>query len=146
MKARMLSLCAVLGIMFTVLPMAGPSEAQSKKLVHFEINAPYRIRMAQYLLPPDRYYLQQVSENDLNLFFLFKGSLRHTPIAAVRTTRIYHASNKYPNNTEIRWVMDEESGDGSVPLVTGWEIPGEDGWEIIAITPRGHSGVLRARY
>src|SRR5262245_51606119 len=126
MKARILRMSAALALITLIVPVAG---AQSKKQVYFEINTPYRMRMANYLLPSAKYILYQVSQNDLNLFFLYKDDMRHTPIAAIRTVRIYHASGVYPDRTEMRWTVDERTGDGNVPLVTGWEIPGDDGWE-----------------
>jgi hypothetical protein len=128
--------------------MAVPAHAQLHKKVWFEINSPYRLRMGKYVLPPDRYYLYQVSANDLNLFFLFKGDMRHTPIAAIRTVRVINSVRGYPDKTYVEWVMDRESSESAIPVVTGWEIPGEDGWEIIAVVPRyGGNGVLaRSRY
>jgi len=58
------------------------------KQVNYTINVPYALRKANYLLPPGRYILYQVSQNDLNLFALYQGDMMHSPIAVIRTTRI----------------------------------------------------------
>jgi hypothetical protein len=144
MKNRVLSMCVAAAMLLTVLIAAGPAQASIKTQLHFEINVPYRIRMGNYVLPPDKYYLYQVDKNDLNLFFLFRGDMRHTPIAAVRTVRVDHSIDGYPQKTEIDWVMDEH-GSYPLPVVTGWDLPGHDGWQIIGVVPRGHGHEVMAK-
>jgi hypothetical protein len=44
----------------------------------------------------------------------------------------------------MRWQLDEESSTPALPVVTGWEIPGEDGWEIISVVSRHTHGAVMA--
>jgi hypothetical protein len=111
-----------------------------KKQVNYDINVPYAMRMANYLLPAGHYILKQVNDNDLNLFVLYKDDMMHSPIAMVRTARINYAVSALPEKTRMLLRIDEDSGDAH-PILRGWNIPGEDGWEVIAVVPK-HYGVL----
>ncbi|PYP89887.1 MAG: hypothetical protein DMF61_01415 [Blastocatellia bacterium AA13] len=130
----------VLGIVVVLAALMATAFAQGplRKTVYFSINAPYELRMGHYVLPMGTYTFRQANENDLNLFMMYKGDAKeamlHSPIAVVRTVRVDHASNRYPSHTQIRWKLDENSVDG-VPVVTGWDIPGDDGWQIISVVP-----------
>jgi hypothetical protein len=140
----------IAALILSTVGLAGTGVAQGilHRELYFTVSVPYRLRMGDYLLPAGYYTLKQVSANDLNLFFLYQGDKRHSPIAAVRTVRVSHAVSGYANDTEMRWNIDEESGTRVVPIIHGWEIPGEDGWEIISVVPRGdgHRTLARARY
>jgi hypothetical protein len=126
----------------------GVAQGISHKELYFTVSVPYRLRMGNYLLPAGYYTLKQVSANDLNLFFLYQGDKRHSPIAAVRTVRVDNTVRGYSDDTDMTWKIDEESGTRVVPVISGWEIPGEDGWEIISVVPRGDGRrmLAKARY
>jgi hypothetical protein len=110
------------------------------KRVNFSINAPFALRMGEYVLPSGNYVLRQVLQNDLNLFALYPEDLTNEPIAMIRTTRINFQSTKYPDDTKIFVEMDEESA-ANHPVIQGWTIPGMDGWEVISVVEK-KSGVL----
>jgi hypothetical protein len=125
---------------------AGMALAQGpiRKQVNYDINVPYAMRMANYLLPEGHYILKQVSDNDLNLFALYRDDMMHSPIAMIRTTRIDYSVSGWPEKTRMLLRIDEGSEDAH-PVLRGWNIPGENGWEVIAVVPRNHSVLTRIR-
>jgi len=112
------------------------------KLVRFDINVPYELRMSNYILPEGHYVIRQMSANDINLFALYKDDMTHPPIAIFRTVRIpYNTMADTPRHTELL-IRDDESG--GVPVVRGFTIPGDDGYQIVSVVPRKHSILVRA--
>ena len=132
-------------LILTTVAGAALAQGPLHKQLYFTINVPYKLRMGDYMLPSGYYTLRQVSANDLNLFWLFQGDTGHTPIAAIRTVRRDLSVKGYTSRTEMVWRMDEESSTPSIPVVKGFQIPGEDGWEIIAVVPRGEGHHILAR-
>jgi hypothetical protein len=132
------SLKRITALAFVMLAITATSLAQGPmmKKVYLTINVPYRLRMGDYMLSSGKYTIYQVMQSDPNLFFLYRGDMETTPIAAIRTVRVDHAAGHYPGKTEIRWLFDEESSLPNTPVVTGWEIPGEDGFEIVSVVAR----------
>jgi len=128
----------IIALVFITLTVAASSFAQGPMLkkVFLTVNVPYRLRMGDYMLSPGKYTIYQVSQSDLNLFYLYEGDLGHTPIASIRTVRIDHAGKRYPSHADIHFDFDEESSTPNTPVVTGWEIPGEDGFEIVSVVAR----------
>ena len=64
--------------------------------------------------------------------------MTHAPIAMINTTRIsYSAAGRYPGKTRLLMNTDE-SWPQRYPVLEGWNIPGDDGWEVIG-------GVARLR-
>ena len=130
---------AILALLVAVCGGVASAQGPIQKRVNFSINVPYRIRMENYMLPEGNYVLYQINANDPDLFALFQGdNMRHSPIAMIRTVRRDYSSTHYPSHTNVRWVIDESDQD-TLPVVTGWDIPGEDGWQIIAVVP-SHTG------
>ena len=117
-----------------------------QKRIDFNINVPYQVQMGGYMLPAGDYVLRQVSANDLNLFALYSGKyMMHSPVAMIRTTRIdYSASGRWPEKTNLKLNIDE-SGGQATPVLRGWDIPGEDGWQVISVVARHKSLMARAR-
>jgi hypothetical protein len=105
------------------------------KQVNYTINVPYSLRKADYMLPAGNYILHQINANDLNLFALYQGSMMHPPIAMIRTVRIDYAATGYPETTDM-WITYDESSPDAHPVLRGWHVPGDDGWEIIGVVPR----------
>jgi len=133
------------GVVASVMILAaslGMALAQGplRKQVNYDINVPYAMRMANYMLPAGHYVLKQVSNNDLNLFALYQGDMMHSPIAMIRTTRIEYSNGRWPEKTRMLLTIDESSLDAH-PVLRGWNIPGEAGWEVITVVPR-HSRLL----
>jgi hypothetical protein len=130
--AGLMLLAVVFGTAFGQGPM--------KKRVNFDINVTFAMRMGEYLLPPGHYVISQVDDNDLNMFYLFKDDMRHSPIATIKTTRKeYAAPWNYPEKTEMRLKIEETKDQGTVPVLHGWDIPGDDGWTIIGVVPKKDS-------
>jgi hypothetical protein len=114
------------------------------KRVNYTISAPYTLRMGDYLLPPGKYVLYQISRFDTDLFALYRNDMTDSPIAMIRTTRIDYHDNKYPSKTKMLLDIDESSGDLH-PVLKGWTIPGDDGWEIISVVAKDHGVMTRAK-
>jgi hypothetical protein len=108
------------------------AQGSLRERVHYEINVSHELKMGEYVLPPGRYVLQQTSTTDQNLFALFRGDDTHSPLALIRTTRVDHQPGDYPEKTTIRLNIDETT-DTARPVFRGWNVPGQDGWEIIAV-------------
>jgi len=121
------------------------SQGPLHKQVNYSINVPYALRKANYLLPPGNYILYQISANDLNLFALYQGDMMHSPIAMIRTTRIIYNAVGYPEETKMLISYNESSPDAH-PILRVWNIPGDDGWEIIAVVPKNPPRLSAARY
>jgi hypothetical protein len=136
-------------ILMLVLAMAGGGAASAQgplhKQVNYTINVPYALRKANYMLPAGKYILYQVNQNDLNLFALYQGDMMHSPIAMLRTTRIYYQATGYPEETRMLIGIDESSADAH-PVLRGWNIPGDDGWEIIGVVPKNLRVLSQAQY
>jgi hypothetical protein len=134
----------VIAIVITLAASIGMVLAQGpiKKQVNYDINVPYAMRMANYMLPPGHYILKQVSDNDLNLFALYKNDMMHSPIAMIRTTRIDYSVTRLAGKTRMLLTIDEDSPDAH-PVLRGWNIPGENGWEVIAVVPRNYRALSR---
>jgi len=115
-----------------------------KKQINYDINVPYEMRMTNYLLPAGHYILRQVSDNDLNLFALYQGDMMHSPIAMIRTARIEYGAGRWPEHTRMLVRIDETRDEG-LPILRGWNIPGESGWEVISVVPRHHKVLTRIR-
>jgi hypothetical protein len=143
----MKSFKTMMALALLTIAMTATSLAQGpmQKKVFLTVNVPFELRMGDYLLSSGRYTLYQVSQGDLNTFYLFRGeAMSHSPIASIRTV-MAGAPNRYPEKTEILWRYDDESGTPTTPVVTGWEIPGEGRWEIISVVSRhSHKEVTAA--
>jgi hypothetical protein len=121
------------------------------KEVYFTINSSFEMGNSNVVLPAGNYILHQVNTNDLNLFALYKESRMHSPIAMVKTTRINYQVTEYPDKTSMLVNLDEENT-AAVPVINGWNIAGDDGWEIIAMVPDrdrigfAGNGISRAKH
>lgn len=136
-KPKVLMIAAILMI-FTVPAIIVSAQGTMQKRVNFWVNVPFVINEGEMVLPPGKYVLFQVKQNDLNLFGLFRDDLTSSPIAMIRTVRIDYTSRGYPGETEMLYEIDHER-EQSYPVIDGWTIPGMDGWEIISVTGENHS-------
>jgi hypothetical protein len=134
---------AILGIaaMLSTAFAQGPIQ----KRIDFNINVPFEVKIGGYLLPAGDYVLRQVSADDLNLFALFPGKhMMHSPVAMIRTVRVDHFSRgRYPEKTNIKLNIDESTNDAT-PVLRGWNVPGDDGWQVISVVPRHKNMLARA--
>src|ERR671938_428591 len=126
-KKSALAALAVLTLVSSMVFAQGPLQ----KRVNYTITVPYKLRIGDYMLSPGRYVLYQINFYDPNQFALYADNMTHSPVAMIRTTRIEYRTGQYPSKTQIMLDIDE-SGNLAQPVIRGWTIPGEDGWEIIS--------------
>jgi hypothetical protein len=125
-------------VLLTVVIGTAFGQGPLNKRVNFDINVAFAVRMGDYLLPPGHYVIYQIDDNNLNMFYLFKDDMRHSPIATIKTTRKEHVWNN-PEKTEMRLKIEETRDQGTVPVLHGWDVPGDDGWTIIGVVPKKDS-------
>jgi hypothetical protein len=134
-----------LTLLFVAMTLLGGSMLADplNKQVNFTVSADYRLSMQGYVLPAGNYILYQINTGNPSLFALYQGDMTSSPIAMVQTTRIdYHT--RWPLKTKMHWQL-EQAYDRSIPTITGWQVAGTDGWEIIAVVPRGRGINLLTR-
>jgi hypothetical protein len=120
-------------LVVVLLTAAVAAQGPLQEKVHYTISVPHAIALGGYLLPPGRYVLYQANTTDLNLFALYRNDLTGSPIALIRTARVQpRSSGEFPKDTKIRLEFDEDSADAR-PVLRGWTVPGEDGFEVIAV-------------
>jgi len=134
---RTIAVAAIL-MMFVLPVMNASAQGPIQKRVNFWINVPFEISESNMILPAGDYVLYQILPNDQTLFALYKDDRTHPPIAMIRTVRIEYAASGYPGETRMLLDRDEER-DVIYPVITGWNIPGMDGFEIISVTGKDHS-------
>lgn len=144
MKLRWFALIAILLISAAVVPAL--AQGPLHKRINFTINVPFELKKgrAGAVLPPGKYVLFQISANDPQLFALYENDMTQGPIAMIRTTRIAYSGSRYPSKTRL--LMDtDEFWPQKYPMLEGWNIPGDDGWDVIgAVTHiRGFSARSR---
>ena len=126
----------ILALMAFFLTSMSNASAQGpmRKQIEFTINSAFELNNSDVVLPAGKYILFQIHQNDTNLFAMYRDNLMRSPIAMIRTTRIDYNSGQYPDEFQMLVGMDEETT-GALPVITGWAIPGADGWEITATVP-----------
>jgi hypothetical protein len=130
---RSRAIAAVL-IMFAAVSLA-LAQGPVQKRVNYTINVNHALRMGDYMLPPGKYVLYQVSQNDLNLFGLYRDDLTDEPLAMIRTTRVEYQPRESPSKSTLMLDIEESSVE-THPVLRGWNIPGDDGWEIISVVSK----------
>jgi hypothetical protein len=131
-------------IFITGVALVAFGQGPLHKRVNYTINVSHAVRMGDYVLPPGKYVLYQVNQNDLNLFGLYRKNMTHPPIAMIRTVRVDYQSGDYPEKATIELDIDESRSD-DLPVLRGWNIPGMDGWEIIGVVPKEKSTLVEAK-
>ena len=131
-------------LLFTAMASLTLAQGPSHKRVNYSINANYSLRLGDYILPPGDYVLYQISANDVNLFALYQKDMARSPIAMIRTTRINYSGGDYPDHT--RMLLDYAESDAEAyPVIQGWTIPGEDGWQIISVVANKNKILTRVK-
>jgi hypothetical protein len=129
---------AILLLVMSLLEVSSFAQAPLQQRVNFTINVPYRLTMQNYMLPPGNYTLFQINQRAPGLFALYEGDdMMHSPIAMIQTVRIEH-NVRHPDKTSMHWHIGEFNSSAD-PVVTGWDIPGCDGWQIVSVVP-SHRG------
>jgi len=137
------SALAALAVMTLVSSLAF-AQGPMQKRINYTINVPYKLRMGDYMLSPGRYVLYQVSFYDPNQFALYAEDMTHSPVAMIRTTRIQYMTTNYPSKTRMLLDIDE-SGNAADPVIRGWTIPGEDGWQILSVVAKNDHYMTRVK-
>ena len=144
LKLRKLS--AVAGLVLLMSALTSYAQGPLQKQVFYTINADHALKLGSYILPPGKYELFQINQNNPNLFALYRENKMHSPIAMIYTTRIDYQSINYPKKTTIMLTIDEENrGRDNLPVLKGWTIPGFDGWEIIGVVEKKRGLLARAK-
>lgn len=139
-------------LLFAIAPLMSVSaQGPLLKQLHFTINSPFSMTNSGAVFPAGKYILRQVNQNDSNLFALHQEDLTHSPVAMVRTVRIDYRGSEYPGDDSMLLSNDDEATN-ALPIIGGWNIAGDDGWEIVATVPKSRfktesvSGMTRANY
>ncbi|HEY6327925.1 MAG TPA: hypothetical protein VI756_01215, partial [Blastocatellia bacterium] len=57
-------------------------------------------------------------------------------IATIRTVRREFVEPFFPEHTDMHVKVEETSTQGTVPVLRGWNIAGDDGWTVISVVPK----------
>ena len=133
-KLQRLVLAAILLIGVAIVPAL--AQGPLHKRVNFSISVPFELKGGA-VLPAGEYVLYQINSNDTNLFALYREDMTHPPVAMIRTTRIDYSGTRYPSHTRLM-IDTDESWPQKYPVLEGFNIPGDDGWEVIAAVTNHH--------
>ncbi|MFY9557057.1 MAG: hypothetical protein WAV20_10950 [Blastocatellia bacterium] len=132
MTLRKVSLA--LAFLFCITVGSALAQGPMQTRINFTVNGPFELKGTSVVLPGGDYVLFQIVPNDRHLFALYQGSdLTHTPVAMIRTVRIYHDLGMLPDRTDMLMETDEGSPQ-NYPVLEGWNVPGDYGWEVISVT------------
>src|SRR4030095_16735647 len=81
--------------------------------------------------------LFQIAPRDRQLFALYHEDMTHSPVAMIRTVRVYHDLGMLPGKTGMITEIDEGSTN-NLAVLEGWNVSGDYGWEITTVTPSKH--------
>jgi hypothetical protein len=124
---------ALLGILIIAMGSIAPAHGPLRKTIHFSINVNYAFSNSELVLPPGDYTLYQISQHDTSIFALYEGhSRKRSPLAMIKTVRIEYRASKYPEDTTLLYNLIASRSE-PLPVVRGWTLPGELGWEIISV-------------
>jgi hypothetical protein len=109
--------------------------------VTYTINVASAVEIGTYRLPAGRYILYQINTVDPNRFALYRNDMQDSPVAILHTARVEVPENRQGDGAAIALEIDE-SDTAATPVLKGWVIPGDSGYEIIRVdAPKG--GLLR---
>jgi hypothetical protein len=127
---------ALMGILIIAMASIAPAQGPLRKIIHFSINVTYTFRNSDLVLPPGDYTLYQIDPNDTSIFALYHGPGRkRSPIAMIKTVRIEYNATKYPEDTTLLYNLTASRSE-PLPVVNGWTLPSQQGWEIIGIVSK----------
>lgn len=128
MSIRKFVLTAIVLVCATAAPAFAQRPPQMK--IHFTISSPFVLKKANIVLPAGKYLLFQLNPNDRGLFALYRGDMTQSPVAIVRTARVYEFVGVLPQETKLSMEIDESSPQ-QYWVLKGWTIPGDDSFEVI---------------
>lgn len=130
-----LSLAVVFLVGSAVVPALAHEPVQAR--INFSTSAPFELKGTNVVLPAGNYVLFQIDPRDRQLFVLYHEDMTHSPVAMMRTVRIYHDLGALPGKTKM--IMDtDEASSQNLAILEGWNVPGDYGWEITTVTPSKH--------
>jgi hypothetical protein len=135
MTLRRLSLAVIFLIGSAVAPAFAQEPTQTK--INFTTSSSFELKGSDVVLPAGNYMLYQVDPRDRQLFALYHESMRHSPVAMIRTVRIQHDLGQLPRKTMMLMDIDGRSSE-NLAVLEGWNVPGDYGYEVIAVTPSRH--------
>jgi len=141
MSLRRLAFATALLLGIAVAPAFAQGPTQER--IHFTMSVPFELKKSNIVLPPGDYLLFQIREKDRTLFGLYERDLTHAPIALISTIRFDYGAGNTPQKVKLLMGTDESSPQGH-PVLEGWNIPGQDGFAMIAAVTRQRS--VTARY
>lgn len=127
---------ALVGILIITMGSMAQAQGPLRKVIHFSINVNYAFTNSDLILPPGDYTLHQINQDDTSIFALYEGHNRkRSPLAMIKTVRIEYRASKYPEDTALLYNLMAARSE-PLPVVHGWTLPGELGWEIISIVSK----------
>jgi hypothetical protein len=140
MALKRFALAAVLLLSVAVVPILAQGPLQ--KRIDFTIDTSFELKKGGIVLQPGNYVLFQIDQKEPRLFALYRDNMTHRPIAMIWTMRANNTL-RFPTKTTVITDTDEASA-SSYPVIEGFTIPGEDGWQVISsVTSRR---AISARY
>lgn len=139
MLLRRFALAAVLLLGAAAVPTLAQGPLQ--KRIDFTINSPFELKKSGLVLPAGNYVLFEIDAKEPHLFALYRDNMRHRPIAMIWTMRTNNIA-RVPSKSRIIMETDESSPQ-NYPLVEGWTVPGEDGWQVISAVTSRRSTIAR---
>jgi hypothetical protein len=126
-----------------LLAVAVPILAQGplQKRIDFTINSPFELKKSGLVLPAGNYVLFEIDAKEPHLFALYRDDMTHRPIAMIWTMRTNNMV-RWPTKTRIIMETDESSSQ-NYPLIEGWTVSGEDGWQVISAVTSRRSTIAR---
>ena len=82
-------------IVLTAITAIAMGQGPLHKRVNYTINVSHSLRMGDYMLPPGKYVIYQINQNDTNLFALYQNDLTESPVAMIRTTRVEYRLGRH---------------------------------------------------
>lgn len=132
MSLRKFALAAI----FLFFVAAAPALAQPSQMrINFTVTAPFELKKGGVVLPPGKYVLFQLSTSDRHLFALYQNDMTHSPVAILRTARVPYFVGWLPDRTRL-FVDTDEATPQLYPILNGWDVPGDDGYEVIFTSVR----------
>lgn len=135
MTLRKLSLALVFLVGSSVVPAFAQGLLQER--ITFSTSAPFELKGTNVVLPAGDFVLFQIDPHDRTVFALYEEDMTHSPVAMIRTIRIYHDLGRLPGKTKV--LMDDEGSPRNLAVLEGWNVPGDYGWEVVSVTPNRHA-------
>jgi hypothetical protein len=135
---------AAASVLVSVAMVTALAQVPVQTKINFTVGTPFELKKGSgFVLPPGRYVLFQFETNNPNLFALYREDMTRPPVAMIETVPVYYDLGRLPGDTRIVFET-EEASPGSYPVLEGWNVPGDYGWQVIRTATRG--GGLSAKY